>query len=401
MNFSSLLPRNNEVGPITARPLLVHTGDSATCIIVRRGLATEGLLTSIEEQTLELDVYGSDYRTAWLTRANPFLADAQCAKLDGHGLVRPGTILEPGDILVSVLESALPRPGRVARPGKVWVMDHSWQVPAHWLGATVMEARVLGRHELGTRVERSVRHRICVRLRVEHPLAIGDLLLHQVDTIHEPAATVGVNDPMGDDVLGVVGAFLDDAQMPRTAGGRCADLIVPAALARRRTWPLAQALLIGKAEHTGAQFIQTRAMDGGYSLISQQPLGGKWSAGQDVSVTHIRWLFTRGLTANVGELASLKSDDLRHRAILDTMRRASNLTPDAIPAPGMPETLALLRNELMALGLAVTLQDASHAVTITLRPASDQDIIAWSNGTIRKPETIHYETLLDIEDGLF
>src|SRR5438093_6052182 len=68
MNPAFLLPRGQEVGPITARPLLVHASDNATCIIARRGLIAEGSLTSLEEETLELDVYGGEHRTAWLTR---------------------------------------------------------------------------------------------------------------------------------------------------------------------------------------------------------------------------------------------------------------------------------------------------------------------------------------------
>src|SRR5262249_39463129 len=151
---------------------------------------------------------------------------------------------------------------------------------------------------------------------------------------------------------------------------------------------------------SAGQTVQTRVMSGGYSLITQQPLGGKWGAGQEVSVAHVRWLLSRGLTANIGELVSLKSDDLRHRSALDTNRRAGKLTPEFVPTPGMPETLNLVRSELMALGLAVSLQDTGHGVAMTVLPAANADIIAFSNGAIHRPETLNYKTLLDIEGGL-
>jgi len=403
MDSASLLPHGNEVGPVMARSLLVHASDAATCIIARRGLIADGLLTSLEEETQEWDVHSGQHRTAWLTRANPFVSDARRAKLDEDGVVRPGTILEPGDILASALESTLPRRGHATRPGMVWVCDHSWEVPAHWHGATVMEARVLGRAELGSNVGSNVRHRVCVRLHLIHSLAIGDLLVCHDFVMSEPARNMESSRDAPPVPIGIVGAFRADADMPRGKDGRPADLIVPTTIAKKLLLPLNETHPrgIGRAEQTGRQFAQVRAMDAGYSLITQQPFGGKWGPAQHISVAHVRWLLTRGLIANVGELASLKSDDLRHRAILNTMRRANNLTPDAVPAPGTPETLALLRSELMALGLAVSLEDAGHAVAITLRPAANEDVIANSSGAIRKPDTIHYKTLLDTEGGLF
>jgi DNA-directed RNA polymerase beta subunit len=152
MNSVSLVPRGNEVGPIMARPLRIHVSDDATCIIARHGLVVEGLLTSVDEEVLQLDVYGSEHRSAWLAPHNPFLADTQRIKLDERGVIRPGTVLKLDDILVSVLESDLPRRGRLTRPGWVWVRDNSWQTPAHWRGATVIETQILDRRELGAKV---------------------------------------------------------------------------------------------------------------------------------------------------------------------------------------------------------------------------------------------------------
>jgi hypothetical protein len=296
MNTASLLPRGNEAGPITARSLLVYAGDGTTCIIGRRGLIAEGLLTCLEEETLEWDVYGGEHRTAWLTRANPFVSAGQMDKLDEQGVIRPGTVLEPGNLLASVLESALPRRGRATHRGMVWVRDCSWEVPARWHGATVMETRVLGRAELGSKVQGVVRRRIRVRLRLVHPLAIGDLLRCHDFISSELSGDTERNRVAPPVPIGIVGAWREDAEMPRGKDSRAADLIVPLATGDKLLLPRnqSQPRQIGRGDQTGKQFAQVRAMGGGYSLITQQPLGGKWGTAQHISVAHIRWLLTRG-----------------------------------------------------------------------------------------------------------
>lgn len=398
----ALLPRSNEPGPIFARPLRIHVSDAATCIIARRGLIAEGLLTSIEDETLEIDVYGGEHCTAWLTRDNPFLTEAQRGLLDERGVIRVGMTVALDDVLVSLLETDLPKPGRTTRPGMVWVTDNSPPTKRHWRGATVMECHVLGRRELGAKLPQNVRQRVCVRLKLEHPLAVGDVLVTVESKPHNSAAHSSDDDATGE-VLGVVGAILEDNHMPLGKEGIRADLIVPAAAAQRRASQLNDISLIGKAPMSGAQFCQARAK-GVYSLITQQPLSGKWGkwgSGQKVSVAQIGWLLSRSMRANIGELVSLKSDDIGHRAAVDTLIRTGKPTLEAVPAPGMPETLNVIRSELMALGLVVTLEDAQGAVALTLRPATRDEIVANSRGAIRKPETLNYRTLLGVEEGLF
>src|SRR5262245_31006704 len=107
MNAIPLLLRDGEVGPIVTRALRVCVSDTATCIIARQGLVPEGQLTSVEDETLHMDLYAGGYRTAWLTRDNPFHTEGQLRDLDEQGVVRAGTTLEAGDMLASILESAL------------------------------------------------------------------------------------------------------------------------------------------------------------------------------------------------------------------------------------------------------------------------------------------------------
>jgi hypothetical protein len=364
---------------------MVSAGDAAVvAVVARRGLVAEGALTSLQEGTLEIDLHHGEHRTSWLTRDNPFLTAAQTKDLDEQGLVRPGSILKAHDVIASVLGWELPWPERPSQAGKVWAQDNSWDTPAEWDGAQVVAVRVLKRGELDQRVSEWVHQRLCVELRVEHPLAVGDLLQSKGDAV------------------GVLGELAADADMPRTKDGRSVDLVVPLETARRLGWRLGESHVapIGRAELTGLQFAEARSMGGGYSLISRQPLGGKWGTGQRVTAAQIRWLRDNGMTANLAELVSLKSDDLQGRAVVQKHLSAGTLAPSAIPEAGAPESLLLIRNHLMALGLAVVLEDRGHAVAMAVRPASTEDVLRCSAGPIRRPETLNYKTLLEVEGGL-
>ena len=61
MKAVTLVPRGNEPGPITGRSLRVHIRSSVHCVIARRGLLADGLLTAVEDETLELDMYGGKH----------------------------------------------------------------------------------------------------------------------------------------------------------------------------------------------------------------------------------------------------------------------------------------------------------------------------------------------------
>jgi hypothetical protein len=55
----------------------------------------------------------------------------------------------------------------------------------------------------------------------------------------------------------------------------------------------------------------------------------------------------------------------------------------------------------MAMGLAATLEQAGGAVALSVHPAAAEEILHWSCGPVRTPETIHYRTLQEMEGGLF
>jgi hypothetical protein len=229
-----------------------------------------------------------------------------------------------------------------------------------------------------------VLERVRIVLRTERELAIGDALL------------------VDDTPLGIVARFVPDSEMPRNPNGEAADLIIPAAVGSRfglRANEIAL-LAISKGDERGDEALKARSMEL-YSLISLQPLGRWYGPGQRINVSQIRWLRSRGFSANVAELASLKSDDLKNRQAMWQLCRSHSLRAEHVPNPSAPETLASLRVWLMALGLEVRLERHLDHVDLTVQPALTEEVLAWSKGAVTRPETLHYRTLAEIENGIF
>ncbi|QNR24828.1 DNA-directed RNA polymerase subunit beta [Croceimicrobium hydrocarbonivorans] len=91
---------------------------------------------------------------------------------------------------------------------------------------------------------------------------------------------------------------------------------------------------------------------GPYSLITQQPLGGKAQfGGQRFGEMEVWALEAFGASNILREILTVKSDDVVGRAkTYETIVRG-----DAMPEPGIPESFNVLLHELNGLGLKVTL----------------------------------------------
>jgi DNA-directed RNA polymerase subunit beta len=91
---------------------------------------------------------------------------------------------------------------------------------------------------------------------------------------------------------------------------------------------------------------------GPYSLITQQPLGGKAQfGGQRFGEMEVWALEAYGAANVLQELLTIKSDDVMGRAkAYEAIVKGEN-----IPAPGIPESFNVLMHELRGLALDVTL----------------------------------------------
>ncbi len=93
---------------------------------------------------------------------------------------------------------------------------------------------------------------------------------------------------------------------------------------------------------------------GPYSLITQQPLGGKAQfGGQRLGEMEVWALEAYGASHTLQEMLTIKSDDVMGRA----RAYSAIVKGDTMPEPGIPESFNVLMHELKGLGLDVRLED--------------------------------------------
>ncbi len=93
---------------------------------------------------------------------------------------------------------------------------------------------------------------------------------------------------------------------------------------------------------------------GPYSLITQQPLGGKAQfGGQRFGEMEVWALEAYGASSTLQEILTVKSDDVVGRA----KTYESIVKGDTLPDPGLPESFNVLMHELKGLGLDIRLEE--------------------------------------------
>ena len=93
---------------------------------------------------------------------------------------------------------------------------------------------------------------------------------------------------------------------------------------------------------------------GPYSLITQQPLGGKAQfGGQRFGEMEVWALEAYGASSTLQEILTVKSDDVVGRA----KTYESIVKGDSLPEPGLPESFNVLMHELKGLGLDIRLEE--------------------------------------------
>ena len=110
-------------------------------------------------------------------------------------------------------------------------------------------------------------------------------------------------------------------------------------------------MYIMKLNHMVDDKLHARSV-GPYSLVTQQPLGGKaQQGGQRLGEMEVWALEAYGAAYTLQEMLTYKSDDVggRHRAYGAIVRG------EGVPEPGVPESFNVLIKELQSLGLQVDL----------------------------------------------
>ncbi|MBO7341918.1 MAG: DNA-directed RNA polymerase subunit beta, partial [Clostridia bacterium] len=112
-----------------------------------------------------------------------------------------------------------------------------------------------------------------------------------------------------------------------------------------------------KLHHLVDDKIHARA-NGPYSLITQQPLGGKAQfGGQRFGEMEVWAVEAYGAAYTLQEILTVKSDDINgRRRAYEAIIKGQN-----IPTPGVPESFKVLVKELQALGLDIRVLDKEGA----------------------------------------
>jgi DNA-directed RNA polymerase subunit beta len=111
-----------------------------------------------------------------------------------------------------------------------------------------------------------------------------------------------------------------------------------------------------KLEHLADEKIHARSI-GPYSLVTQQPLGGKAQfGGQRFGEMEVWALEAYGAAYTLQELLTINSDDVMGRV----KAYESIVKGETLAEPGIPESFKILVNELRSLCLKVAVEDAAN-----------------------------------------
>ena len=135
---------------------------------------------------------------------------------------------------------------------------------------------------------------------------------------------------------------------------------------------------------------------GPYSMVTQQPLGGKaQNGGQRFGEMEVWALEAYGAAHTLEEILTIKSDDINGRT------RAYNAIQkgQTIPEPGLPESFNVLRNELKALAVDVKLLDESGNEVKVSSFADDDETVDVNSQVAEAADLTIKDSLEDEEEA--
>ena len=422
-------------------------------IILSERVARDDLFTSIHIEDFYHDVRDTKLGPEMTTPDLPNVSEEKLKNLDEEGIVRIGAEVKTGDILVGKIspkgETELTAEERLlhvifgekARD----VKDTSLTV-SHGKRGRVVGVKVFSRDQ-GDKLEVGVIKRIQVEVANLRKVQAGDKLagrhgnkgvISQVRPVEDmPYLEDGTPVDIILNPLGVV-SRMNLGQILETHLGAAVSktgyrAITPgldsaseeeirnelkkAGLPEdgkrelfdgRTGQPFDQRVTVGviymmKLNHLVEDKVHMRSI-GPYSLITQQPLGGKAQfGGQRFGEMEVWALEAYGARHTLQEMLTIKSDDVLGRSAA----YESIIRGESIKEPNIPATFNVLVNELKALSLNIepmydsvsSRRDDFKAIKISA--ASPENILEWSHGEVTKPETINYRTQRPEKDGLF
>ena len=373
-------------------------------VLLNERLVREDYYTSIHLEEYELDARDTKLGPEEITRDIPNVGEDALKDLDERGIIRIGAEVHAGDILVGKVtpkgETDLTAEERLLRAifGEKAreVRDTSLKVP-HGESGIVVDAKVFSREagdELGPGVNMVVRVYIAQRRKIQPGdkmagrhgnKGVVSRILPQEDMPFMPDGTPLdiVLNPLGVPSRMNIGQVLEVhlGYAAKTLGYKVATPIFDGASYEDIREELIKAGLDPEGKswlydgRTGERFdnkvtvgyvyflklhhlvddkIHARST-GPYSLVTQQPLGGKAQfGGQRFGEMEVWALEAYGASYTLQEILTVKSDDVTGRVrTYESIVKGHN-----VPTPGVPESFKVLVKELQSLCLDIQVLDA-------------------------------------------
>ena len=372
-------------------------------VLLNERLVKEDVYTSIHIEEYEIDARDTKLGPEEITRDIPNVGEDALKDLDERGIIRVGAEVHAGDILVGKVtpkgETDLTAEERLLRAifGEKAreVRDTSLKVP-HGESGIIVDAKVFTREngdELGPGVNQVVRVYIAQRRKIQ----VGDKMAGRHGN------------------KGVVSRVLPQEDMPFLPDGTPLDIVlnplgVPSRMnigqvlevhlgyaAQKLGWKVATPIFDGASYSDIQELLQQAGLDpegksvlydgrtgepfdnkvtvgyvyflklhhlvddkiharstGPYSLVTQQPLGGKAQfGGQRFGEMEVWALEAYGAAYTLQEILTVKSDDVTGRVrTYEAIVKGHN-----VPQPGVPESFKVLVKELQSLCLDIQVLD--------------------------------------------
>ncbi|MBO8129800.1 MAG: DNA-directed RNA polymerase subunit beta [Peptococcaceae bacterium] len=387
-------------------------------ILVSEKLVKDDIFTSIHIEEYECDARDTKLGPEEITRDIPNVGEDALRDLDERGIVRIGAEVRPGDILVGKVtpkgETELTAEERLLRAifGEKAreVRDTSLRVP-HGESGKVVDIKVFSR-ENGDELPPGVNQLVRVYVAQKRKLSEGDKMagrhgnkgviariMPEEDMPFMPDGTPVeiVLNPLGVPSRMNIGQVLEThlGWAAKVLGYKMATPVFNGAVESdiveylkkaglpengkiqlydgRTGEPFDSEVTVGyvymlKLAHLVDDKIHARST-GPYSLVTQQPLGGKAQfGGQRFGEMEVWALEAYGAAYTLQEILTVKSDDVVGRVkTYEAIVKGEN-----VPEPGVPESFKVLVKELQSLGLDVkVLSEEDREVTIK---ETDEDI---------------------------
>ena len=370
-------------------------------ILLNERLVKEDVFTSIHIEEYDCECRDTKLGPEEITRDIPNIGDDVLKDLDENGIIRIGAEVRPGDILVGKVtpkgETELTAEERLLRAifgeKSREVRDTSLRVP-HGEAGTIVDVKIFTRDnsdELGPGVNQIIRCYIATKRKISvgdkmagrhgnkgvisrvlpeedmpflpdgtpidillNPLGLPSRMnLGQILEVHLGGAAKALGWHVSTPVFD--GATQEDVEELLKQAGMSED--GKSILYDGRTGePFDKPITVGvmymlKLHHLVDDKIHARST-GPYSLVTQQPLGGKAQfGGQRFGEMEVWALEAYGAAYTLQEMLTVKSDDVVGRVkTYEAIVKGEN-----IPEPGVPESFKVLVKELQSLGLDVRL----------------------------------------------